>query len=248
MTAGEIFKALKAVFPKPAYTLLSEVRNGTGFSRGPRTADALCVSNYPGRGLWLGGIEIKVYLGDWKRELANGDKAEAIQKYCHYWYIAAPEGLIPQNELPETWGLIEVGKKTKIVVKATKLEPKPIDMLLLASILRNVGESHVGKDFVEELADERAKKIAESQSYELKNLKESIAKFKEESGIDLGKDTFGWRHGNVGKAVKIVVDSLLPYQQDQLKALKKRAEEIIVACHRIDAAICRDNPTDAKPC
>jgi hypothetical protein len=61
MNANDIFASLKAVFPHPAHTLLSNVRNGTGFSRSPRTADAIVVSTFPSRGLWLAGVETKLY-------------------------------------------------------------------------------------------------------------------------------------------------------------------------------------------
>lgn len=235
MQAHDIFKALKSVFRHPAHTLLSEVRNGTGFTRGPRTADALVVSNYPSRGLWLAGVEIKLYLGDWKRELDQPEKAEAIQRYCHYWYVAAPEGLIPQGQLPETWGLIEVGpKKNKIVVKAPWQEPKPIDMLLLASILRNVAESHVSKAQLHELADEKAKKLAEHRSQELKDLREKIRTFEKESGVTIGES---WTCGDIGKAVKIIVESGITHRTEFLKRLRTQAADVVDSCDKIAAAL-----------
>ena len=102
-----ICKRLRGPFPAPAFIVLPQVRNGTGFQRKTvRTADALIVSTWPGRGLWVGGVEIKVVLHDWKREIADPAKSE-MQQWCKNWWIAAPKGLIPQAELPETWGLIE---------------------------------------------------------------------------------------------------------------------------------------------
>ena len=230
-----IFRALKAVFPHPAHTLLSQVRNGTGFSRvRVRTADALAVSTFPSRGLWLAGIEIKTYLGDWKRELANGEKAEEISKYCHRWYVAAPEGLIPQNELPKTWGLIELGKRTKIVVKAKDRKPKPLDMLLLCSILRNVGESCVPISEVEDIAKKEADRLATHRSHELTNLRASITEFEKASGV---KVTDRWGHRDIGQAVKIVMQSGITHQCDLLQTLQQRAEGVSAACQRIMEAI-----------
>ena len=240
MQAHDIFRSLKSVFPHPAHTLLSQVRNGTGFTRSPRTADALAVSTFPSRGLWLAGIEIKLYLGDWKRELANGEKAEAIHKYCHYWYVAAPEGLIPQAELPETWGLIEVGKKTRIVVKSVKQDPKPIDMLLLGSILRNVGESCVPMQAVEDMAKARAEKLAERDAHDLKSLRQSIADFKASSGIDLAASGYHWDWGDIGKAVKIVRNSGITRECDLLQKLRERAEEVSVACRMILDSVAKN--------
>ena len=237
MTSKEIYRALKIPFPSPAHTILSQVRNGTGFSRGPRTADALAVSTFPSRGLWLAGIEIKCYLGDWKRELANGEKAEAIQKYCHYWYIAAPIGLIPTEQLPETWGLIEVGKKTKIAVKAPRQEPKAIDMLLLCSILRNISESSVPMDQVDALAEEKAKQLAEHQSSELKQLREHVAEFEKLSGVSL---TNQWDYGNIGAAVKMVIDSGILHRNNRIQHLRSQAFQTVECCDKILNAMERN--------
>lgn len=235
MTADQIYRSLKSVFPSPAHTLLAQVRNGTGFSSGPRTADALCVSTYPSRGLWIAGIEIKTYLGDWKRELANPEKAEAIQKYCHFWYVAAPEGIVPKSELPETWGLIEVGeKKTKIAVKSPITEPKPIDMLMLCSILRNVSECSVPTSDVNDLVEEKAKKLEDHRNAELKNLRDNVAKFEKESGVKIVDE---WRHADIGRAVKIVVESGILQRSDYLQSLRGQAACVVESVDKILKAI-----------
>lgn len=121
---------------------LYEVRNGTGFSRSKtRTADALVFSCWPSRGLWLAGVEVKVDRGDWLRELDDPHKAEGIQPFCNYWWVAAPVDIVRVEEVPKAWGYYEVGGKSVRCVKdAPKLEAKPLDVPMLASLFRNWDE------------------------------------------------------------------------------------------------------------
>lgn len=75
-----VFERLAKVFPPPAFVLLPQVRNGTGFSRRrTRTADAIAASVWPSRGLYLVGVEIKVCVHDWRRELADAAKSESAE-------------------------------------------------------------------------------------------------------------------------------------------------------------------------
>lgn len=234
-TANSIHEALKVLFPSPAHTLLQEVRNGTGYTRGPRTIDALCLSTWPSRGLWMAGIEIKTYLGDWRREIDNPEKAEAIAKYCHYWYAAVPFSIAEQvtQTLPKTWGLIVVKEKAKIAVEAERLTPKPPDFLLLCSIMRNFSESYVPKGMVDDLAAKKSADLEKHRAQELVRLKEDIAKFTKESGIDISQP---WRYGDIGQAIKLIIESRILSSNSRLKALRHEADEIVKACDKILAA------------
>jgi hypothetical protein len=118
--------------------VLEEVRNGTGYVRTLRSADALVCSCWPSRGLWLAGVEIKVSRSDWLREIKDPAKSSEIQRWCHYWWIAAPAGLVHDGELPKTWGLLEhASGKLSVKVQAPKLEAEPPSMTFLASVLRS---------------------------------------------------------------------------------------------------------------
>lgn len=123
------------------YVLLRQVPNGTGLDKS-RTADALAMQVWPSRGLRLYGFEIKVSRSDWRNELRNAAKAESIAQYCHYWFIVAPVGVVPVDELPTLWGLLEVSDAG--IIKRTKEAPQqefvaPIDMTFLAGVLRGAG-------------------------------------------------------------------------------------------------------------
>lgn len=127
----------EATFSAPAHVVLREVRNGTGYARSARTADALVVSCWPSRGIWFAGLEVKVSRGDWLRELRDPEKSADIQKYCSYWWLAAPPGVVELAEVPERWGFVEVGAKARVLKQAPKLKAKALEPAFVASILRN---------------------------------------------------------------------------------------------------------------
>src|SRR3990172_4724202 len=138
MSASDVIAKLEAgIFKAPAHAILREVRNGTGYAGTTRTADALVVSLWPSRGVWFAGVEIKVSRGDWLRELKDPEKSTEIQRFCNYWWIATPPGVAKIEELPETWGLIEVNAKCAVLKQAPKLEAEPLSPIFVAAILRN---------------------------------------------------------------------------------------------------------------
>ena len=141
-TSHAIMEALRCgPFRAPAHVLLENVANGTGFSV-KRWADAIALSVWPSRGVYLAGIEVKVSRGDWKRELDEPAKAAELQRFCRYWWIATPPKLVEISELPETWGLLEVhGKTVRTVRTAPKLEEQPPTAAIMAAILRRAGEN-----------------------------------------------------------------------------------------------------------
>ena len=141
VSSAQVLAALReGPFRAPAFAFLQEVRNGTGYGRQERYADALAVSCWPSRGLFIAGIEVKVSRQDWKRELDDPAKSADIQRWCDYWWIAAPPDVVVLAEVPETWGLYVVdGKKVTVAKEAPKLTPEPLTTRFVASILRNAG-------------------------------------------------------------------------------------------------------------
>jgi hypothetical protein len=137
-SAAGVLAALRAgPFPAAAFAWLYEVSNATGWGR-KRYADALVLQCWPSRGIFLTGIEVKVDRYDWARELRNPEKAEEIQQWCSYFYLAAPPGVVNLDEVPKAWGLYVVdGKKATRVKEAPEQKPKPLTRAFVASILRN---------------------------------------------------------------------------------------------------------------
>jgi hypothetical protein len=156
--------------------------------------------------LWLAGIEIKVSRSDWKKELAHAEKSVAIQKYCKYWYVAAPVGVVPVAEVPEAWGLIDVKENTATIVKsATELKTEQPDLLLVCSILRAVTECTVPADSVKEKISqgiESARKTWEMKAdSDRDRLTKAVEEFEKASGIQISDR---WYNREIGEAVAFV--------------------------------------------
>jgi hypothetical protein len=230
-----LFEKLAGKFPAPAYTLLPQVRNSTGFGRRPRTIDALAISNYPSRGLYAAGFEMKVTLHDWRKELAEPEKAEEIQRFCRYWYAVAPKGVIPVDEIPQTWGLLEAdGRGLHTTKAAPELGCPDPTWGFVASVLRKAAEGSVPQMLVsKQLADLRAeladdvRKAAEAESElrRFKAIEKAVKAFEQASGIRIG-DT--WRAGHIGQSVAMVQRLQLSPEKPlkQAEYLKSTAEGV----------------------
>ena len=213
-TAAEIDKALRAHYKGNGFVVLSEVRNGTGVNRSPRSADMFVISTWPSRGLYAAGIEIKVSKSDLKKELATPEKAEALAKYCSYWYIAVPDDMNLEDVIvPVSWGVITVNDKGKVhfLKPGEVMKPEPPDMLMVCSMLRNFAESHVHVSEIKgqiEAGRQAALKEAEDQRpIRHKDLEAGYEKLKEVSGIDL-LNRFGhpvWQMGNIADAINMLI-------------------------------------------
>lgn len=136
--AVSIKMAMRERYCAPEYALMFEVGSGTG-SNNRGWADAIAMSLYPSRGLVIHGFEFKVSRGDWKRELNNPDKAEKIAKYCDFWWIVAPDGVVPADELPVNWGhILFKDGKLRTAKAAPQLQPQEIGRSFLAAIMRRM--------------------------------------------------------------------------------------------------------------
>lgn len=236
-TSGDLLAALAKRYPQGQYALLQQVANGTG-AKASRWADAIAMSLWPSRGLEVHGFELKVYRGDWLRELKQPEKAEAIAPFCHRWYIVTPQGLVLDGELPPAWGLLELkGGKLFTAREAPLNEPKPLTVPVVAAILRRASETMVPKSALEQLAQERAEALIESlrtsETLEvegLRKLRESVRAFEAASGVKL--DTYSG--GDVGKEFRrfLEADRLRPmdrlhWQRNELRSMVEQIDRIL---------------------
>lgn len=206
--SDDLMRCLRSRFGPPAYALLTEVPNATGFAKS-RSADAVAMSLWPSRGIELHGFELKVSRSDWQRELADPSKAESICQFCdRWWLVVSDRSIVKDGELPPTWGLLaKNGDGLKIVTPAPQLSPQPITREFLAALLRRVSEQTVTKvdvDAAERKGFERGKAAAKSgtneQRLEHENaiLMKAMKAFEEASGLKIN----GWDGGRIGDAVK----------------------------------------------
>lgn len=249
LKADQIDAAVRELYSKNGLTVLSQVRNGTGYERRTvRTADMLMVSTWPSRGLYCEGVEIKVSRGDLQRELENPAKADDIAKFCTRWWLAVPEGLTEGCMVPPTWGVIEVdGKlKAKVAKQAGALDAIPMDTLFVCSVLRNFGESYIPKHQVQPEI-EKAKKDSEEaakvrESYQIKHLRstvdlyvEKLTEFRDKTGIDLltGDRELAWDVGRIGDAVKLIVE----FRGRPIDQMLNAKKALAMGIDAIDAAL-----------
>jgi len=245
VSAADIIAALRvAHYAAPAWALIEQVGNGTGY-RADRHIDALAMGLWPSRGLEIHGIEIKISRSDWKRELLKPDKAEPIAERCHRFFVAAPAGLLDPTELPPAWGLLEVGKDGKVRTPkaADRLEPKPLDYLFLAAILRRVAEmpspsaqmqldaQRVARDEAETRLEERVGSKVAPLRMELDALRKRVTDFEAASGIAIvapdGVGRWDWPTGEqIGQAVEYIAKGGLANVLRELGVIERSTAQI----------------------
>ncbi len=234
----EMSKRLHRRYSAPAWAFLTRVRRGTGFSTVIRTADAIAMSLYPSRGLEIHGFEIKVSTNDWKKELAEPEKAEEMQQFCHRWWIVIPKKeIINLSEVPKNWGVIIAKKNGCSILKdAPFLKAKRIDYPFLAAIFRNQEENYIHKDEFHNKIEERKIGWEKHSVYELREAKKKLKKLEEFEGeVGIKIDSWDNNHKKIGKLSKQLIDmkgdigwkfkNLHGYAQDIVKAFEGIEEE-----------------------
>jgi hypothetical protein len=243
ITSGELCDAIEAMHAPPEWACFFEVPSGVGYGR--RRADAIAMSLWPSRGLTVRGFEIKVDIRDFRRELANPDKAETIAKFCDEWWIVAPAGLVKDIEMPTAWGLMEYdGKALNITKKAVQTEAEPLTRRFVAAIVRKAHEQieYIQGNYIRhediqkevEAAREAGMNSVPSEIRNLRNTLESyktaIAKFKELTGIGIIED-YAWnlQADYLGRCVKagMVLEEKYGSRIDDLDRTFENAEKEI---------------------
>lgn len=219
MNSGQVESLLRRHFAGPHYAFLTQVRNGTGFSRKTaRTADAVAMGTWPSRGIHLHGIEIKVDLQDFKREIANPEKAEDIAKYCHFWWLAVThEKVAPIEMVPANWGLLivsEDGTKMRVAKEAAMLSPVAPDHLLIASLMRKMAEEYI---HIGSLKDWKAEQRRELETIATRN-----AQFQCQTAIDGLKKN----QALLAKVEKAIGCQIHEWQADEFGDCYKLAREL----------------------
>lgn len=228
LSSKELQDRIAVKYPAPSYATLYEVRDGTGFMTAGREADAMVFGTWPSRGLQILGFEIKVHRSDWLRELKKPEKAEGFAQFCDEWWLVTCGDVARIEEIPPPWGwYIGTEKGLKVLKQPKPIKPKEISRLLLMSIMRNVTKHYVPRSHMEDLAKVEAENIMKRRRdenefivKEAKKLKETLAQFKAESGIDLLND-WHFPAAQVGAVVKAVMDENLPRH---IEAVKEAAE------------------------
>jgi hypothetical protein len=147
-TEGKVLDLLRSRHAKtsgngPEWAYLEHVRDAAGFDA-KRTIDALALHLWPSRGHEMHAFEVKVSRSDWRRELADPAKADGWCAIVDRFWIVAPRGVVPPEEIPAAWGLLETrASGLTATVPAPllrqKAERQKIGRSLLVCMLRAAG-------------------------------------------------------------------------------------------------------------
>lgn len=248
MSARPVTAAIRAAlalrFCAPEWACFFEVPNATG-AVNRRSADMVAMNLFPSRGLVFHGVEIKASRGDLLKELRSPEKAECVARYCDYWSIAAPRGMVSLDELPEPWGLLELcGEKSLRQRKAPKkLKACSLDRSFAAALLR-CASSKAERELRERLRDmtadlrEKAGVAAElsyttqSKAESFDRLEKEVKAFEEASGIRLSAYCDGKDLGRTVEAIK-----RLGGRFGSLKNVRRAALDLAEACAQADGEL-----------
>lgn len=190
MNSESVYKSLEEAFGPPHSILLKEVRNGTGFSKTVRTADAISVSLWPSRGIYIHGFEIKISKADLMNEIKDPAKSDEIARYCRFWSLVVPTKNIVEEVmglLPSAWGVYVMKDPSapKKGVKSLRAPEKNInektpDILFMASLFRNFSSAYVLKSAVNEMLRDEREKTIKSFNFDPQEAVKLRAEFEEE--------------------------------------------------------------------
>jgi hypothetical protein len=250
MTEGELFQALGVLYPAKSHALLPQVGNRTGANTS-RHADAVAMGLWPSRGLVLEGFEIKCARGDWVRELAAPEKADAVCRWCDLWWVVvADREIVRAGELPPRWGLLAWDAKAGKLVKVTPAEqlvPEPLGRPFIAALLRGLHgvatpeaqlKAADGAGYARGVAagavQEKARQGWAAQ--DLAELTAQIRAFELASGVDLRQ--LRWEGEKIGAAVRVVLEGRATQAADaaeyRLQEIRRTAADVIA---RVDRAL-----------
>lgn len=215
-----------------SWVFLRQVPNGTS-SRKTNTADAIAVGCWGSTGIELTGYEMKISRSDFLSELQDIKKAEAFTKHCHYWFIAAPDGIAKPEELPANWGLVVVSVdqdgvySSRVRKPATRNNDAKLDYYFFAAVLRKARRDCPVEEELRKIRKrefdrgyKQGEKAANSpESYELTRIKRHlhesdriIKEFEDATGISL---RYRWKSvEDIGKAVKFILDHGARFEKD----------------------------------
>lgn len=236
-TSGDLHTLVERRYPQPGWTVLGEVRDGTGFSTAGQSADAIAFGTWPSRGLKIIGFEFKSYRGDWLRELKNPEKAEAFVGFCdEWWLVTGSDGVAKLEEIPPSWGWAVGTNKGLVTIKQPDFrDPQPISRIFLMSIMRNVAKAYVPAKRLKELVQKEItafeKRAAEARKYDevsarndLERLETQVKAFEQASGITIDR----WSGGKeVGEVVKAVMGSRLKWNIRNVREAAQECQAIL---------------------
>ena len=230
LTEENIYDLIHNKYKNLGYIVVPQVRNRPGTSN-IRTADAIAISQSGLRSVDFIGFEIKTSITDFRNELRDVSKSDEIACFCNKWFIVAPKGIIPINEVPANWGVFEATKsQIRMVKEANELNPLLPSREFVAMIVRKLeNENGRQKEYYRGHSDgrEHQRKINERNKKELKEENDKFSKtindFKKVSGIDM----WGWEE-NIGKEIGEIVKLIMENRvEDRINSWEEQVSKLL---------------------
>ncbi len=220
MKAADVVAALRGRWPESEYLHVREAPQDA--MRQGRKLDVLVVSLWRSRGYQLDGVEVKVSIADWRRELKEPAKADWWYEHVDRFWIAVPAGIAEQvrTDLPPTWGLLSVTDARVVeLVKAPRHEREPFDWDATIGLLRaadGAGYAALGRAEARGIAEgeRRARASFEKRTGDEKLRREHddllarVEAFERATGIDVGATWSTTDATRLGEVVASVRDWL----------------------------------------
>ena len=120
MDSQTILGYLKLRHPAPEWATFAEMRNGTGYGVQERYIDLFAIDLYPSKVFHSVAYEVKISRADFLRELKQPEKRTFAETIANECVFAMPTGTAKLDEIPEGWGLLEIGTAGPRIAKAAQ--------------------------------------------------------------------------------------------------------------------------------
>ena len=234
------------------YIPLTQVASSTGGAT--NIADIMILGAWHSSGNLLEGFEVKVSRADWLNEVKNPTKCLPSKQYCHkWWLVIADASMVKDGELPDDWGMMAVENGAlKIIKKAPLLEPVPLAMDFVASLLRTDARESIPldvhrdqlKDYKRDVEAEYKKRYAGLLKFVKELHSELGIKLENNNSKDREDDWYarvgsyeiqklvangGWNlsPAQLAAAVKIVLSRDMDMIKYQLESVASTAEQLL---------------------
>lgn len=178
------------------YIPLTQVASSTGGAN--NIADIMILGAWHSSGNLLEGFEVKVSRADWLNEVKNPTKCLPSKQYCHkWWLVIADAKMVKDGELPDDWGMMAVENGAlKIIKKAPMLEPVPLAMDFVASLLRTDARESIPLDVHRDQLKDYKRDVEAEYKKRYAGLLHFVKELHKELGIELHEDGSADRKGH----------------------------------------------------
>lgn len=227
---------------RPRYVTAVQVNSGAGYGYS-RRLDAIVFDTWPGEGLTLHGLEIKISKTDLRRELQDVRKQADWLPHLDYFSIVAPKGVVDLKLLPPKWGLFLPTDEGKLRARRKPLslhneDRRDISRSMAAAftralVVRSLSQEATASAFERGVESEKDRSKAEIErlSHDIESLRTAVQKFEETSGVKIRS----WGGPSIGEAVNVVLAGGLERRIRYAGGIRALGEKITQLADELDA-------------